>query len=115
MKFLKFLLTTVVIVGCIGYGIYYFGTNIASEHVMDAVSAELESSGQLEEIKQFINNDPELKQFVEVGANVDVSKLPFTTKEQATRVLIKKLVSVNYKIFKPEFNKECRITKFRCF
>ena len=91
MKFLKFLLTTVVIVGCIGYGIYYFGTNIASEHVMDAVSAELESSGQLEEIKQFINNDPELKQFVEEGANVDVSKLPFTTKEQATRVLIKKI------------------------
>ena len=91
MKFLKFLLTTVVIVGCIGYGIYYFGTNIASEHVMDAVSAELESSGQLEEIKQFINNDPELKQFVEEGANVDVSKLPFTTKEQATRALIKKI------------------------
>ena len=58
---------------------------------MDAVSAELEESGQLEEIKQFINNDPELKQFVGEGANVDVSKLPFTTKEQATRVLIKRI------------------------
>ena len=90
MRLLKFLVTTVVLLGCIGYGIYYFGTNIASEKVMSAVSGELESSGQLEEIKQAINNDPELKKFVEEGANVDESTLPFTTKEQATRALIKK-------------------------
>ena len=90
MRILKFLITIVVIVGCIGYGIYYFGTNIASEQVMSAVSNELENNGQLEEIKQVIHNDPELKQFVEEGANVDTSKLPFTTKEQATRALIKK-------------------------
>ena len=35
-------------------------------------------------------NDPELRAFVEEGKNVDSSKLPFQTKEEATRVLMKK-------------------------
>ena len=57
---------------------------------MEKVAVELEDSGQLENIKQEINNDPELKALVEEGKNVDSSQLPFQTKEEATRVLIKK-------------------------
>ena len=44
----------------------------------------------LQNIKQEINNNPELKALVEEGKNVDSSQLPFQTKEEATRVLIKK-------------------------
>jgi hypothetical protein len=91
MKLLKILILMLLIVGGVGYGIYYIGTNIASEKVMNVVTAELENSGQLNEIKQLVNNDPELKRFIEEGANVESSNLPFTTKEQATRVLIKKI------------------------
>lgn len=91
MKFLKFLFVTIIIVGGIGYGVYYFGTNIASEKVVDAVTTELENSGQLEDVKQIINNDPQFSEFMEEGANADESKLPFTTKEEATRVLIQKV------------------------
>ncbi|MCZ2258274.1 hypothetical protein [Sporosarcina sp. G11-34] len=91
MRFVKKLFVTIIILVGIGYGIYYFGTNLASEKIMNDVSVELENSGYLDEIKQFVANDPELQSYIEEGANVDKNKLPFTTKEQATRVLIKKV------------------------
>ena len=57
---------------------------------MDQVSTELNNSGQLESIKKAIENDPELRAFLEEGKNADRSKLPFQTKEQAIKVLVKK-------------------------
>ncbi len=91
MKLLKILLLIVLIIGGAGYGIYYVGTNIASDKIMNVVTAELENSGQINEIKKMVVDDPELMRFIEEGANVEESNLPFTTKEQATRVLIKKI------------------------
>ena len=91
MKFIKFILTTLIILGGIGYGIYYFGSNLVANKVMDAVVVELEDSGQLDQIRQIVNNDPEIQRFIQDGANVDESKLPFKTKEEATRVIIQKI------------------------
>lgn len=90
-KLMKFILIPVILIGVIGYGVYYYGTNIASEKLMDKVSTELTNSGQMKEVKQYVESDPELKKFVEESGNVDQKKLPFTTKEEATRVLIKKV------------------------
>lgn len=90
MKALKFLLAIIIVVGSLGYGVYYFGTAFASEKVMDVVSAKLEDSGQLEEVKQFVNNDPEIQKFIAEGADIDESGLPFTTKEEALRTLAPK-------------------------
>lgn len=91
MKFIKFILTTLIILGGVGYGLYYFGSNLIADKVMDAVVVELEDSGQLDHIKQIVNNDPEIQKFIEDGANVDESKLPFKTKEEATRIIIQKI------------------------
>ncbi|WP_163103497.1 hypothetical protein [Peribacillus alkalitolerans] len=91
MKFIKFILIPVFILVAAGYGVYFYGTNLASEKLMDAVSTELENSGQIEEIKTYVEGDHELKQFIEEAGTVDQSKLPFQTKEEATRVLIKKV------------------------
>ena len=91
MKLLKILLLIVLIIGGAGYGIYYVGTNIASDKIMNVVTAELENSGQINEIKKIVADDPELMRFIEEGANIEESNLPFTTKEQATRVLIKRI------------------------
>jgi hypothetical protein len=91
MKLLKVFILILLMVGGVGYGIFYIGTNIASDKIMNVVSAELENRGQLNEIKKMVNNDPELMRFIEEGANVESENLPFTTKEQATRVLIKKI------------------------
>lgn len=90
-KLVKILFFLIVLLVCVGYGLYYFGTNMASDKVMDMVSTELENSGQKEEIKAAIESDPELKKFIDEGANVDEDKLPFQTKEEATRVLVRKI------------------------
>lgn len=90
MKAIKILLSIAVVIVVIGFGVYHFGTKFIADEVMGQVAAELESSGQMETIRQEVQNDPELRAFIEEGKNVDSSKLPFQTKEEATRVLLKK-------------------------
>ncbi|THE13969.1 hypothetical protein E1I69_05565 [Bacillus timonensis] len=91
MKFLKFVLITIIVLVILGYGIYHFGTKVASDKLVDTISTELVNSGEMEEIKQSIENDPELMSFLEDAKSINESKLPFRTKEEATKVLIKKV------------------------
>lgn len=91
MKVIKFIILAIILPCVIGYTIYYFGTNIASDKLVDVVTDELETSGEMEELKVAIESDPELVTFVEEAKNADSSQLPFSTKEEATRVLIKKI------------------------
>ena len=88
---MKKLFAVVLILGAIGYGIYYFGTNAASEELVDSVSSELENSGQMNVVKAYIENDPDLTNMVKEAESADESTLPFTSKGEATRVLIKKV------------------------
>ncbi|WP_404356419.1 hypothetical protein LG291_23075 [Cytobacillus firmus] len=91
MKIIKFLVVALILLTGLGYAAFYFGTNIASEKIMNDVSTELQNSGEIERLKATIENDPELRAFVEEAEAADTSKLPFTTKEEATRVLVKKV------------------------
>ncbi|WP_096272611.1 hypothetical protein [Paucisalibacillus globulus] len=90
MKFIKWLLIIIILLGGLGYGVYHFGTKIASDKIMEALVTELENSGEMENIKRAIENDPELQAFINGAASVDESTLPFTTKEEATKVIVKK-------------------------
>ncbi|MFE8699610.1 hypothetical protein ACFYKX_03115 [Cytobacillus sp. FJAT-54145] len=91
MKVIKFFVIFIVALGVIGYGLYHFGTSFASEKLVDTVTTELESSGELEKIKQTIESDPELSAFIAEAKTADTSSLPFSTKEEATKILIKKV------------------------
>lgn len=91
MRLIKFLVVIAIFVGVVGYGVLHFGTKFASEKIVDTLSTELENSGQKEEIKNTIENDPQLKAYMEDAKTVDSSTLPFTTKEEATKVLIQKV------------------------
>jgi flagellar basal body-associated protein FliL len=86
-KLIKILAVIVVLLVAIGYGVYYFGTDIASDKIVE----ELENSGQLDKAKQYVENNSELKQFLSEAENVDPEQLPFSTKEDATRVVIEKV------------------------
>jgi hypothetical protein len=88
---MKKLFAAIVILGAIGYGIYYFGTNVATEELVDSASTELENSGQMNDVKAYIESDPELTEMVKEAESADESTLPFTSKGEATRVLIKKV------------------------
>ena len=74
----------------LGFAVFHFGTSFIADQVMNHVSAELDNNGQLEEIKSTIQNDPQLMAFLEDGKHADATKLPFQTKEQAVKALIKK-------------------------
>ncbi|MEY2373540.1 hypothetical protein [Lysinibacillus capsici] len=91
MRLIKFLVVIAIFVGVVGYGVLHFGTKFASEKIVDTLSTELENSGQKENIKSTIENDPQLKAYMEKAKTVDSSTLPFTTKEEATKVLIQKV------------------------
>ena len=91
MRLIKFLVVIAIFVGVVGYGVLHFGTKFASEKIVDTLSTELENSGQKEEIKNTIEHDPQLKAYMEEAKTVDSSTLPFTTKEEATKVLIQKV------------------------
>ncbi|MHA6251724.1 hypothetical protein [Oceanobacillus sp. CAU 1775] len=91
MRFIKYLTIIIIVLICIGYGVYYFGTNIASAKIIEVVSTELEESGEMENIIKVIESDPQLKAFIDDAKTVEEDELPFTTKEEATRVVIKKL------------------------
>ena len=91
MKLIKFLLILLIFIGVIGYGVYHFGTQFASDKLVETISTELENSGEMEDIKNTIERDPELKSFIEEAKTVDSSTLPFTSKEEATKVLIQKV------------------------
>ncbi len=91
MRFIKFLVVIIIFLGVVGYGVLHFGTKFASEKIVDTLSTELENSGQMDEIKNTIENDPQLKAYMEEAQTVDRSTLPFTTKEEATKMLIQKV------------------------
>ncbi|QDP41222.1 hypothetical protein [Radiobacillus deserti] len=90
-KLLKILLVLVIVLIALGFGAYNLATKYASDKVMEYVSTELESSGEIKTIKQEIEQDRDLQSFLEGAEDVDPNTLPFTTKEEATKAIIKKM------------------------
>ncbi len=82
-----------ILLGAAGYGVWHFGTNIASAKIMEQVVSTLNDE-KLEEIKSYIKNDSKVQKIISEAATINPDTLPFQTKEEATRVLIKK-VGVN--------------------
>lgn len=97
MKIFKVILGFLVAIALIGYGVYYFGLKIASDKLIDEVAIQLDGSADMEEIQQVINSDPQLQQFVEEAEDADQSKLAFSTKEEATKVLLQKIGATGLK------------------
>ncbi|KAB8133682.1 hypothetical protein F9U64_12010 [Gracilibacillus oryzae] len=91
MRFLRNFVIVIIVLAGLGYGVYHFGTKWASDKLVEVISTELSDSGEMEMIKQTIESDPELQAFIADAESVDESKLPFTTKEEATRVIINKI------------------------
>lgn len=90
-KFLIGTLVTLVIIAGLGYGVYYFGTNVASDKLVDTMTKDLNESGQMNEVRAMIESDPELQEMMDEAKVADPNTLPFTTKGEATRVLINKI------------------------
>lgn len=105
MRFLKYLLIIAVILGAAGIGVYYVGTNIASEKIVEEATVELEDSGKIDEIKTYVENDPQLAGYIEEAKAAENSDLPIKTKGEATRVLIQKVGINELKTMQSEVQK----------
>lgn len=92
-KFLTITAIILVLLGSAVYAVWHFGTNIASEKIIEKVESTLDDE-KLEEVKSYIENDSKVQEIVSEAATTNPDTLPFQTKEEATRVLIKK-VGVN--------------------
>ncbi|WP_153464974.1 MULTISPECIES: hypothetical protein [Sediminibacillus] len=90
MKFLRNLIITAAILAVVGYGIYHIAAGVIADKVVDQVEQELYPGGDVEAVKQSIDNNPELQEFLADAPQIDRSQLPFTTKEGAVKNLIKK-------------------------
>ncbi|MGG1400952.1 hypothetical protein ABE288_24505 [Bacillus salipaludis] len=62
---LSVFVAVLVVFGSIGYGVYRVGLNMASAKLIENVSKDLETSGELAKIKQSIQNDPSVRKTVE--------------------------------------------------
>ena len=69
---------------------WHFGTNIASEKIIEEVESSLDDEN-LAQVKSYIESDSNLQEIVSEVATTNPETLPFQTKEEATRVLIKKV------------------------
>lgn len=92
-KFLTIITIILVLLGAAGYAMWHFGTNIASEKIIEKVESTLDDEN-LAEVKSYIENDPKVQEIVSEAATTNPDTLPFQTKEEAIRVLITK-VGVN--------------------
>ncbi|UDK95934.1 hypothetical protein EYB33_06380 [Lysinibacillus sphaericus] len=92
-KFLTIITIILVLLGVAGYAMWHFGTNIASEKIIEKVESTLDDEN-LAEVKSYIENDPKVQEIVSEAATTNPDTLPFQTKEEAIRVLITK-VGVN--------------------
>ncbi|MDN7244135.1 hypothetical protein [Planococcus shenhongbingii] len=91
MKILKVLIVLLIVLFLGAIGVYYFGTNMASEKIVDEATEKLDTSGQMENIQSYVEDDPELSGYIEEAKAADESSLPFNSTGQATRVLIQKV------------------------
>ena len=89
-NFLTITAIILVLLGAGGYAAWHFGTNIASEKIIEKVESTLDDE-KLEEVKSYIENDSTVQEIVSEAAATDPDTLPFQTKEEATRVLITKV------------------------
>ena len=90
MKWIKRLFTILIVFAVIIAAAYYFGTNWLADKAMEKVTTQLESTGQLDEVKSELNSNPDVQAYLQDAKTADRSKLPIKTKEQATRTVLKK-------------------------
>ncbi|MGD6818871.1 hypothetical protein [Metabacillus sp. 84] len=90
-KWLKRITGTVIILTLLGGAAWYLLPKIAADQLSGYLDNEIEKNGGYENVRSAANSNPEVRDFLEEGANADPDSLPFTTKEEATRVVMTKV------------------------
>ncbi|MBM6617253.1 hypothetical protein [Bacillus suaedaesalsae] len=90
MKFVKWIGIPLVMIVIIALIAYKVGTAYVSDQVAKQVYDSLEENGELHSIMDEVKRNPKLEELLSEVETVDDSTLPFSTKEEATKVLMKR-------------------------
>ncbi|MGI2327138.1 hypothetical protein [Planococcus sp. YIM B11945] len=90
MKLMNAIVAFLLVVAAGGYALY-FGSNLVVDSAVEQATAKLENNGQLENMQSYIEGDPELAGFMEEAKAAKESDLPFASKGDAAKVLVRKV------------------------
>jgi hypothetical protein len=76
--------------GALGAVGYYFINKYIEDRTVEYVEQDLDDSN-IAMAREYVDSSPSLKAYISEGADANLEELPFQTREEATRVVMKKL------------------------
>ncbi|ANU10596.1 hypothetical protein A1A1_08991 [Planococcus antarcticus DSM 14505] len=93
MRFLMAIIIFLIFFSFGGIGVYVIGPDLSTDHFVAEATEKLRDSGQMEKIVEYVENDPEMLEYVEEAqvAEQESKALPFKTSGDAAGTVIKKV------------------------
>jgi hypothetical protein len=90
VKYIKWIVVSFLLLFGVGYIAYQIATTFVADKVVEQVYVKLQDNGEVNNLIDEVKDNPELEKLLTEAELGDESTLPFTTKEEATKVLLKK-------------------------
>ncbi|ANU28023.1 hypothetical protein [Planococcus versutus] len=101
MRFLMTIIIFLIFFSFAGIGVYVVGPDLSAERFVLEATEKLKDSGQMEKIVEYVENDPQMIQYIEKAEiseqqqapekSQSQQSLPFQTTEDAANTLVKKV------------------------
>ncbi len=101
MRFLMTIIIFLIFFSFAGIGVYVVGPDLSAERFVLEATEKLKDSGQMEKIVEYVENDPQMIQYIEKNEISEQQQapeqsqsqqpLPFETTEDAANTLVKKV------------------------
>lgn len=93
MRFLKTIIVFLIFFSFAGIGVYVIGPDLSADRLVAEATKELRNNGQMEKIVEYVENDPQMLEYIEEArvAEQESKPLPFKTTGEATGTVIKKV------------------------
>ncbi|WP_394120515.1 hypothetical protein [Planococcus donghaensis] len=93
MRFLMTIIIFLIFFSFAGIGIYVVGPDFSADRLVAEATEELRNSGQMEKIVEYVENDPQMLEYIEEAqvAEQKSETLPFQTTGDAAGTVIKKV------------------------
>lgn len=118
MRFLMTIIIFLIFFSFAGIGVYVVGPDLSAERFVLEATEKLKDSGQMEKIVEYVENDPQMIQYIEKSEIAEQQvpeqsqqqsqsqqSLPFQTTEDAANTLVKKVGFTNLVKMKSQVEK----------
>ena len=93
MRFLMTIIIFLIFFSFAGIGVYVVGPDLSADRLVAKATEELRNNGQMEKIVEYVENDPQMLEYIEEAqvAEQQSEPLPFETTGDAAGTVIKKV------------------------